>query len=405
MRVPRPIPTGHGPNPSKSTRLSWHRGRCSRVRTRQRRARQEPDATNAGCQKEGLVFNSKKCAIKTSEIVFFGSVHGKDGIRPDPSKIEDIRKMPTPQDKEDLQRFIGLVNYLAAYIPNFADKVSPLQELLKKDFHSCSMKITSIHMTICRDVSTANHVCRTTHPHKETVLEVDASQKGLGAFLLQDNKPVAFALKTLTPTQTAYSNIERETLAIVNGVTMFHTYLLGKHLTIITEHSHFLIMHSKPLKSAPPRLQRLLIKIQGYDFHVVYRPGNQMIIADVLSRLPNPEKNADIPLDVTVDYIVLDVDDENACSIDLINFSINKRLQLREMSTADHTLCALQRVVYSRWPDTIKDLPKYLRPYRSFRDEIGISDGVIFKGKQVIIPDAMRSDILHQLHAAHLGIE
>ena len=62
-------------------------------------------------KEEGLVFNSKKCAIKTSEIVLFGSVYGKDGIRPDPSKIEDIRNMPTPQDKEDLQRFIGLMNY------------------------------------------------------------------------------------------------------------------------------------------------------------------------------------------------------------------------------------------------------------------------------------------------------
>ena len=165
------------------------------------------------------------------------------------------------------------------------------------------------------------------------------------------------------------------------------------------------MIHSKALKSAPPRLQRLLVKIQGYDFQLVYRPGNQMISADVLSRLPNPEKNDEIPIDVTVDDIMLEVDDENACSIDLINFSINKRMQLREMSTADHTLCALQRVVYSVWPDTIKDLPKDLRPYWSYRDEIGISDGVIFKGKKVIIPDAMISDILHQLHEAHLGIE
>ena len=51
MRVPIPIPTGHGPNPSKSTRLCWHRGRCSRVRARQRRARHGPVATDAGCQR------------------------------------------------------------------------------------------------------------------------------------------------------------------------------------------------------------------------------------------------------------------------------------------------------------------------------------------------------------------
>ena len=130
-----------------------------------------------------------------------------------------------------------------------------------------------------------------------------------------------------------------------------------------------------------------------------------MIIADVLSRLLNPENNVEIPLDVTVDDIMLDVDDKNACNIDLIHFSINKRVQLREMSTADHTLRSVQRVVYSGWPDTIKDLPQDIGPYWSYRDEIGISDGVILKGKQVIIPDAMKSDIMPQLHAAHLGIE
>ena len=128
------------------------------------------------------------------------------------------------------------------------------------------------------------------HPQKKTVLEIDASQKGLGACLLQDNKPVAFASKTLTPTQSAYSNIERETLAIVNGVTKFHTYLFGKPFVIITDHKPLLMIHNKPLKSAPPRLQRLLVKIQGHDFQLVYRPGKQMIIADVLTSQDFPTR-------------------------------------------------------------------------------------------------------------------
>ena len=216
-------------------------------------------------KEEGLVFNSKKCAIKPSEIVFFGSVYGKDGIKSDPSKIEYIRKMPTPQDREDLQRFIGLMNYLAAYIPHFADKVSPLRELLKKDV---PFVWHEDHQHTYDDVKRCigSESCMSYyHPQKETVLEVDASQKGLGACLLQDNKPVAFASKTLTPTQSAYSNIERETLAIVNGVTKFHTYLFGKPFVIVTNHKPLLMIHSKPLKSAPPRLQRLLVKIQGYD--------------------------------------------------------------------------------------------------------------------------------------------
>ena len=92
-------------------------------------------------KEEGLVFSYKKCAIKTREIVFLGSVFGKDGIKSDPSKIEDIPEMPTAQDKGNLQRFIDLMTYLAAYIPHFADKLSTLPELLKKDVHACGMQI------------------------------------------------------------------------------------------------------------------------------------------------------------------------------------------------------------------------------------------------------------------------
>lgn len=69
-------------------------------------------------RKEGLVFNSAKGMISTSQISFFGSVYSDKGISPDPSRIDDIHQMPTPQDKEDLQRFLGAMNFLSPYIPN-----------------------------------------------------------------------------------------------------------------------------------------------------------------------------------------------------------------------------------------------------------------------------------------------
>ena len=216
---------------------------------------------------------------------------------------------------------------------------------------------------------------------------------------------MAFSSKTLTSTQSAYSNIERETLAIVNGIQKFHTYLFGKPFVVVTDHKSLLMIHNKSLKSAPPRLQRLLIKILGYDYQLVYRPGSQMTTADTLSRLPNPENNAEIPLDVTVDDNLIDEADDRLHNIDLINFSTDKRVQLRELSASNPTMHALQQVVYSGWPENIKELPQDLRPYWSYRDEIGISDGIVFKGKQVIIPEAIRQNILQQLHEAHLGIE
>ena len=65
---------------------------------------------------EGLVFNSKKCIIKTDRIAFFGEIYSNTGVSPDPAKVEDLQMMPTPQDKEDLHRFIGMITYLASYI-------------------------------------------------------------------------------------------------------------------------------------------------------------------------------------------------------------------------------------------------------------------------------------------------
>ena len=81
----------------------------------------------------GLVFNSDKCHIRQSEISFFGNIYSKEGIRPDPAKIQGIQNMPIPQDKEDLQRFLGMMTYLSAFIPNFSKESQPLRELLKKD--------------------------------------------------------------------------------------------------------------------------------------------------------------------------------------------------------------------------------------------------------------------------------
>ena len=226
-------------------------------------------------------------------------------------------------------------------------------------------------------------------------LEVDASIKGLGAALVQENRHVALASKTLTSTQASYSNIEREALALVHGVERFHTYLYGRRFTIVTDHKPLEVICKKPISAAPPRLQRMLLKIQGYDFEIKYRPGSQMTVADTLSRLPNPKENSEVKLDIRVDAIWLD----------LINFNLDKQRQLREETKRCPIMNALAEVIYEGWPDTLKELPTDLRIFWSYRDVLGIEDGVIFKGKQVVIPFPLRKDILSQLHKGHQGIE
>ena len=57
----------------------------------------------------GLVFNSEKCDTRKNEISFFGNIYSKDGIRPDPARIQGIQSMPVPENKEDLQRLLGMM--------------------------------------------------------------------------------------------------------------------------------------------------------------------------------------------------------------------------------------------------------------------------------------------------------
>jgi hypothetical protein len=345
-------------------------------------------------KRHGLVFNSEKCAIKEKSISFFGNIYSEDGIAPDPTKVKDIHQMPTPQNKEELQRFLGLMTYVGNFIPNLSSLAAPLRDLIKTDvpyiweedhqhtFEKLKSSITARSIAFY-DVT------------KPLALEVDASMKGLGACLVQDNRPIAYASKTLTQTQSNYSNIERETLAVVHGIERFSTYLYGRSFTVVSDHQPLEAICKKPLTAAPPRLQRLLLKVQGYDFTIRYRPGSQMIISDSLSRLPNPEDVEPISLDIRVDNVELD----------LINFTAEKQAQLRSETRKCPTLNALSDTIYQGWPDTIQDLPSAIRSFWSFRDTLGIDDGILFKGSQVVIPESMRRSILNQLHIGHQGIE
>ena len=136
----------------------------------------------------------------------------------------------------------------------------------------------------------------------------------MGAALLKD-RPIAFASKSLTPTQSSNSNVEREALALVHGVQRFHTYLYDRRFTVITEHKPLVMIHQKLLNRAPPRLQRMLLKLTGYDFEVIYRPDSEMILADTLSRLQNPAINKEVELDVRIDNMDIKFDLINVGSL------------------------------------------------------------------------------------------
>ena len=132
-----------------------------------------------------------------------------------------------------------------------------------------------------------------------STLQCDASLKGLGACIIQDGQPIAFASKSLTDTETCYANIERELLAILYGCEKFHTYLYGRTSIVETDHKPLKMISLKNLTVAPACLQRMLLHLQQYDLVITYWPGREILLVDALhATLPsrNQHRNQVRPL-------------------------------------------------------------------------------------------------------------
>ena len=337
----------------------------------------------------GLMFNIDKCDIKQANMKFFGLEFSADGVRPDPGKAADIQRMKEPQNVTQLQEFLGIATYMSPFIPNLSQQTATLRDLVKKDAefiwaesHNAAFKATK--SLICREVTLAYF-----DPQAESVIQVDASSRGLGAVLIQHGKPIAFASKSLSDCEQRYTNIEREMLAVVFGCERFHMYVYGKSFVLESDHKPLEMINLKNLAAAPQRLQRMFLRVQPYDFVLGYKPGKQMMLADAMSRQPSSE-STQIDLDIQVSFV---------------QFSTQKLQSIREAIQADDELCALRAVIVDGWPDSQRHLAAPLRPYWSCRDELAVEDGLIMKGDRLVIPLSLQAEVLSKLHEAHQGIE
>lgn len=292
--------------------------------------------------KNGIMFNSGKCAIKVPQITFFGTVYDKEGTHPDPEKVDAIKQIKPPENRKQLQEFLGMITYLSPFIPDLAANTADLRDLLKKDVDfmwsaSHQRAFDKVKGLTCKETTLSYF-----DPKKKTVIQVDASQKGIGAALLQDGKPIAFASKSLSETEKRYANIERELLAVVFGCERFHTYVYGARFQVDSDHKPLEMIMQKALRSAPPRLQRMLLRLQGYNVEVKYRPGPEMLIPDALSRQPVAQ-DQHIDLDLRVQFV---------------QFSQEKLNLIQQETASDQVLAELKEIIIHGWPTKLKDLSR-----------------------------------------------
>ena len=345
------------------------------------------------CQKEGLVLNSKKLELRREHVTFFGAEYSTLGMHPDPKKVQGITEMTAPTDKQQLQSFLGMVNYMGTFIPNLSHHMEPLRAMLKKDnvFHweeQQTWSFQKIKALIAKANETPLRYYNRTKPVK---VQADASLRGLGVCLIQEYKgedqPIAFASKSLTDAETRYTNIERELLAIVFACQRFSTYLLGRSFITESDHKLLEMIAMKNLTNMLPRLQRMLLELQRYDVTIKYRPGPQMQLADALSRCP-ARASPEIKLDMRVDYIA---------------FTKPWIEKLKDSIQRDPILGTVYQLTQQGWPHQQRHVPRLVRRYWDFRDELSTDDGLLLKGLRLIISGELQEEYLHCLHKGHLS--
>jgi hypothetical protein len=304
------------------------------------------------CREKGLKLNPDKIQLQLKEVSYMGHRITSNGLKIDPEKTKAIRDMPVPTDKLGVQRLLGMVNYVQKFAPKLAEITTPLRDLIKKgnefiwEEHVHGKALDEI-----RQILSEPPVLRFFDPNVMPVLQCDASMNGLGACLLQNNQPVAYASRSLTPTEVQYAQIEKEMLAIVFGMERFESYLYGRNVKVESDHKPLESILKKSLLSAPKRLQRMMLRLQKFELEVVYKKGPLMFMADTLSRATLRQPNAEGPGETEE---VMNMHDTRSATereveqIDMLqNLAVRETtlVQIKEHTEADSHLQALVRIV------------------------------------------------------------
>ena len=231
------------------------------------------------------------------------------------------------------------------------------------------------------------------------MLQVDASDTGLGGALLQDSEPVAFTSSTLSAAEVNYAPIEKECLAINVGCTKFYQYLYGKKDVIVhSDHQPLETIFKKPLSKAPKRLQRMMLQLQPFKFTVVHKKGKYMYLADTLSRAALTKSSSagqeEVFMCVTDGFQEVFRIELETLELDTPEMYPSILEEIKPATKADSTRSNLCDVVANGWPSDKSHVPTALGHYYPLRDELAVYHGVLYKSQKVVIPPLLQPSML-----------
>ena len=297
------------------------------------------------------------------------------GLHPTEAKVKAIVDAPTPKNLSELKSYLGLLNYYGRFLPNLSSMIQPLNQLQSKGqkwewSQACQQAFEKSKQALVDSPALAHYDAT-----KPLRLACDASPYGVGAVLSQhdengNERPVAFASRTLSSTEKNYAQIEREALSLIFGVRKFHQYLYGRVFTLFTDHEPLTsILNPKagiPTLAAA-RMQRWALILAGYQYNIVYRKAEENANADAMSRLPaNPSESDTENEDGIFQTTYLD---------ELPIWSEDIERETRH----DTLLSKVLQFTSQGWPNKINHLPEDedLKPYYTRKDQLTVENRLL----------------------------
>ena len=326
-----------------------------------------------------LRVNEAKCKFFQEEITYCGHKIDANELHKTQDKIEAVINAPKPENVTQLRAFLGLVNYYSHFLPNLASVLHPLYQLLKQNVKFIWTETAQKAFQKVKEMVTSDIVLTPYDPDLPVKLACDSSSYGLGAVISHvmgngEERPIAFASRTLNSAEKNYAQIQKEALAIVWGVKKFFCYLFGRKFTLLTDHQPLISIFG-PKKGIPATaaslMQRYALFLQGYDYDIEYKSSKSHANCDGLSRLPYSHGEELPDSDSAEIYNLSQLDSLPVCANDV----------KREMRR-DPTLSKVLDFTMNGW--TYKPQDEILKPFYMRRHELSVQNGCLMWGIRVI---------------------
>uniref|UniRef100_A0A5S6QLD9 RNA-directed DNA polymerase n=1 Tax=Trichuris muris TaxID=70415 RepID=A0A5S6QLD9_TRIMR len=352
-------------------------------------------------RKAGVHTCASKCKFMCKSVTYLGHRIDQEGIHPTQERIEAIRQMPMPSNVQELRSFLGAVNYYAKFVPGLQQHCVPLYRLTKSGIPWAWGTEETRLVERLKRMLTSSETLVHYDEKRPLILATDACEIGVGAVLSHlfpsgEERPIAFASRTLTETEKRYATIDKEALAIIFGVAKFAQYLVGRRFTLETDHKPLERIFGEKRevpKIASNRLTRWALLLSAYNYEVRYVPAKENAPADALSRLPMKTRKLEMC--------------EKQPSGQLLNLRLAKmpvtKRELKRELYKDEILAKVIMFMERGWPEKT-GIPTELKPFFDKKAELSFEDGILLRQGRIVPPTNLRNRMLATVHEGHPGI-